>query len=77
MIKIWKFAEAPQHIRDLHPGGTEDTWVLQTPAALCAEVESILAEGPSPGPVSRYDLPDGLVVFFGFLSVAKRRASTA
>ncbi len=65
MIRIWKYSDAPQHLKDLHPG-TESTWVMEAPAGMSGEVEMLIEEYPLPsGQVDRYALPDGAIAFFG------------
>lgn len=67
MIRIWKFRDAPQSLRDLYPGGTDSTWVLEVPASLSSEVEVLFAQNQV-GQVQRHDLPTGTIVFFGELA---------
>jgi hypothetical protein len=68
MIRIWKFRDAPKHLKDLCPTGAEETWVLEVPGPMCAEVELVLQAQPSLSAVSRHKLSDGTGVFFGQLS---------
>ena len=73
MIRIWKYADAPQHLKELHPGGSESTWVMEAPAGMSGEVESMIGERPL-GWVTRHPLADGSVVFFGQSLAARKFA---
>ncbi|MBV9768254.1 MAG: hypothetical protein JOZ32_01675 [Bryobacterales bacterium] len=75
IIRIWRFKDAPQHLQALHPGGTESTWVMEAPAGMSGEAESMIEERSHlHADISRYPLADGTVVFFG-QSLAAGRAT--
>jgi hypothetical protein len=66
MIKIWKFRDAPQHLKDLCPLATDATWVVEVPLEMRSEVEATINnQQTSLRDVISRDLPDGTVVFFG------------
>jgi hypothetical protein len=66
MIRIWRFPDAPASLKKLYPKGSEATWVMQAPADMHAEAESILGERTNLfSKVTRYSQFDGTVVFFG------------
>ena len=64
MIRIWKYQDAPQHLRDLEPDAGSGWWVLESPAQLAHEVEGVLQVSSSTS-TSCHGLPDGTIVFFG------------
>jgi hypothetical protein len=66
MIKIWKFRDAPQHLKQLQPAGEELEWVMSVPASLRAEVDVLLLAAEQRGEIIfRQELEDGALVFFG------------
>ena len=76
MIRIWKFRDAPKHLQDLHSRGTDATWVMEAPAEMSGEVESMIEERSHLlADVARYALADGTVIFFGRYVPARNKAS--
>jgi hypothetical protein len=66
MIRIWKFTDAPQDLRDLYSEGSAETWVLEAPPGESAEAEILLVPRDEDiGKISRVQLPDGRLVVFG------------
>jgi hypothetical protein len=66
MIRIWKFGNAPQHLRELCRGATDATWVVEIPLELRDEVEALIKDQQIPlKNVVSVDLPGGAVVIFG------------
>jgi len=67
MIRIWKFQEAPQHLKNLHPQGTDTTWVMEVPVESREDAEIVLrASSNLLVNVSRYSVADGGWVTFGW-----------
>jgi len=68
MIRIWKLADAPAHLKDLCPAGLKDTWVLEVPPDMRGEVEGMIeANKTSLREISIVELEDGTAIFFGLL----------
>jgi hypothetical protein len=66
MIRIWKFGDAPEAFRKLYPKGSAETWVVEVPASLSAEVvETMRLRGLPVERLVRRQMPDGTIVFFG------------
>jgi len=66
MIKLWKFKDAPQHLKDLYPQGSEQTWVLEVPSTMIAEVQNVIrAASVRISELGTQEQPDGTVIFFG------------
>lgn len=73
MIRIWKFAAAPQDLRDLYSEGSLETWVLEAPSEEAADAELLLTpQGDTVKQMARFTLPDGRLVCFGQLPGAPR-----
>jgi len=65
MIRIWKFGDAPQHLRDLCPCATDATWVVDVPSEFRDEVEAMFKDQHSPlKNVLSVNVPSGGVVIF-------------
>ncbi len=62
MITVWKYAQAPQNLRDLKPLCDAETWVLTAPASLCTEVAALVKSNCAR--FHQCEVPDGTVVFF-------------
>ena len=69
MIKIWKYENAPKYLKDLQPDQMEGGWVLESPAELVSDVESVLLS--KGGEILRHQLPNGTVVFFGRITTKR------
>ena len=66
MIKIWRYKDAPEHIRRLRLGASDPDWVAEAPAEEVAEIESFFqSRRASIGAVLRREQPGGTVLFFG------------
>jgi hypothetical protein len=66
MIRIWKFGDAPESFRRLYPEGSAETWVVEVPASLSAEVvETMRLRGLAVERLVKRQIADGTVVFFG------------
>ena len=68
MIRIWKFADAPPDLKGLYPFGSSETWVLEaTPDDAGNAGQLMLSANSKSREVSRFELADGRLVFFGSL----------
>jgi hypothetical protein len=73
MIRIWKFADAPQDLRELYSEGSAETWVLEAPAGESADAEMLLVPRDEDlGKISSVELPDGRFVFFGRMPAIRK-----
>jgi hypothetical protein len=76
MIRIWKFPDAPASLKKLYPNGSEITWVMEAPADMSMEAESMLDERTHLfSKVTRCPQVDGTVVFFGEYVMRFRKAT--
>jgi hypothetical protein len=65
MIRIWKYGNAPESIRKLYPEGSAETWVVEAPVSLSAEVvETMRLRGLPVERLVKRQIPDGTIVFF-------------
>lgn len=66
IIRIWKYCDAPQHLKELHPHAAELTWVMEAPSQMSGDAESMIRQRLHLfTDVSCYELPDGTKVIFG------------
>lgn len=64
VMRLWKYENAPQDLRDLRRFPSGRTWVLQAPRSLATELEAFLDLSQA-AVTSRHILRDGSVVLFG------------
>lgn len=67
-IQVWRFADAPQALRDLSEHGGDEDWLALIPSELAASWIPWLESGMGSGfgnDVSVHLLPDGSVVRIG------------
>lgn len=66
MIRIWKYDKAPESFRELYPEGSVDTWVVEVPGPLLAEMEETMRlRGLPVHRLAKRELANGSVLFFG------------
>lgn len=64
-IRIWRFAKAPRELRSLH-GFSDAEWLVLIPRLIWGiDLEDVIRERADPGSLSRYETPNGDVVYTG------------
>lgn len=65
MIKIWKFSDPPEHLKQLAAQASACDWVLEIPNAMMAEVAVVLeAASERIAVLSKHEIHDGTVIVF-------------
>ena len=65
-LMIWRFAEAPNHLKSLHCESSTPEWLVLIPRALSGiDLDEAILQGSKPGEVSRYETPEGDTVYVG------------
>ena len=68
MIRVWRFSDAPEDMRELSENGGDEDWLAHVPASMSGDYIAWLDSGIGGfgmGDVSEYWRPDGSVVFIG------------
>ena len=65
MIRIWKFSDAPAHLKQLTAQESECDWVLEIPKAMMPEVAVVLGDASESITVlSSQEIRPGTVIVF-------------
>jgi hypothetical protein len=65
-LMIWRFAAAPETLKAFHHDSEAPEWLVLIPRALSgADLDEVILRGSKTGQVTRYETPDGDVVYIG------------
>jgi hypothetical protein len=63
---IWRFPSAPDTLKALHPASESPEWLVLIPRPLNGpDLDQAILQRSDPGQVTRYELPDGDIVYVG------------
>lgn len=66
MIRIWKFKDAPQSLKELYSLTAEPAWVLEVPSEMASEIQDVMRTASLPArELSRQVLPGRMIIFYG------------
>jgi hypothetical protein len=65
-LMIWRFAAAPETLKAFHNEPETPEWLVLIPRALSgADLDEVILGGSKTGRVTRYETPDGDIVYIG------------